>query len=50
MPVHAADQLQSVIDRTGSIACVGLDPRPALLPPALIADARAAHGDTAAAV
>lgn len=48
--MHAADALQSVIDRTGSVACVGLDPRPALLPPALVADALARHGDTAAAV
>ena len=47
---HAADHLQSVIDRTGSIACVGLDPRPALLPSALKNDALAANGDTAEAV
>ena len=48
--MHAADALQSAIDRTGSIACVGLDPRPALLPPALVDAALAAHGDTAAGV
>jgi len=48
--MHAADALQSVIDRTGSIACVGLDPRPALLPPALVEAALAQHGDTPAAV
>jgi orotidine-5'-phosphate decarboxylase len=47
---HAADQLQAVIDRTGSIACVGLDPRPSLLPAALRDEALAANGDTAEAV
>lgn len=47
---HAADLLQAAIDRTGSCAVVGLDPRPALLPPALAADALAAHGDSRAAV
>lgn len=30
--MHASDRLQQAIDATGSIACVGLDPRPALLP------------------
>jgi orotidine-5'-phosphate decarboxylase len=50
MSDHAADQLQSVIDRTGSIACVGLDPRPALLPPALKQAALERHGDTHQAV
>ncbi|HEX3134853.1 MAG TPA: orotidine-5'-phosphate decarboxylase, partial [Planctomycetota bacterium] len=50
MTVHAADQLQSVIDRTGSIACVGLDPRPALLPPTLKEAALATYGDTPEAV
>ena len=48
--MHAADALQADIDRTGSIACVGLDPRPALLPPVLIQEALARHGDTRAAV
>jgi orotidine-5'-phosphate decarboxylase len=43
---HAADDLQRSIDATGSIAAVGLDPRPALLPPALVQQALAAHGDT----
>lgn len=47
---HAADLLQTAIDDTGSIACVGLDPRPALLPPELIAGALADHGDTQLAV
>jgi orotidine-5'-phosphate decarboxylase len=50
MNVHTADQLQSAIDRTGSVACVGLDPRPALLPPAVAEAALARHGDTAEAV
>ena len=48
--MHAADHLQSVIDRTGSIACVGLDPRPALVPPTLVADAVQRLGDTREAV
>lgn len=33
--MHVADRLQASIDRTGSLACVGLDPRVALLPPVL---------------
>jgi orotidine-5'-phosphate decarboxylase len=48
--MHAADHLQTVIDRTRSIACVGLDPRPGLLPPPVIEAALAAHGDTQAGV
>jgi orotidine-5'-phosphate decarboxylase len=32
---HVADRLQADMDRTGSIACVGLDPRPDLVPPSL---------------
>lgn len=48
--MHAADHLQQTIDRTGSIACVGLDPRPALLPPPVVEAAIAAHGDTAEGV
>ena len=47
---HAADLLQAAIDETGSIACVGLDPRPALLPAALIDDVHAEHGDSALGV
>lgn len=35
--VHAADRLDARIAETGSIACVGLDPRPDLVPPGLIA-------------
>lgn len=43
--MHPSDRLQSVIDATGSIACVGLDPRPALLPPELRARHRHDHRD-----
>ncbi len=48
--VHVADHLQNTIDHTNSLACVGLDPRPNLLPPPLKEAALSAHGDTAAAV
>ncbi|MBA3686136.1 MAG: orotidine-5'-phosphate decarboxylase [Planctomycetes bacterium] len=48
--MHAADALQAAIDRTRSLACVGLDPRPSLLPPVLVEAALRDHGDTAAAV
>lgn len=48
--MHAADRLQQTIDRTGSIAVVGLDPRPALVPPALRRAGLARHGDTRLAV
>jgi orotidine-5'-phosphate decarboxylase len=48
--VHAADRLQEAMDASGSIACVGLDPRPALLPPAVVADAVRRRGDNAGAV
>lgn len=34
--MHVADALDARIQQTGSIACVGLDPRPDLLPPELI--------------
>jgi orotidine-5'-phosphate decarboxylase len=47
---HVADQLNATIERTKCIACVGLDPRPALLPKSLIDAAVTAHGDTATAV
>jgi orotidine-5'-phosphate decarboxylase len=50
MNVHAADQLDQVISTTGSVACIGLDPRPQLLPPELIAAAVAKHGHSAEAV
>lgn len=48
--VHAADRLDASIDATGSIACVGLDPRPELLPPRLKDRYRRASGGGAAAV
>ncbi len=48
--MHAADVIQTAIDRHDSIACIGLDPRPTLIPPSLIEDACARHGDTAEAV
>ena len=48
--MHVADRLQQSIDRTGSIAVVGLDPRPGLIPPALRREALARHGDTRLAV
>ncbi|MBA3710464.1 MAG: orotidine-5'-phosphate decarboxylase [Planctomycetes bacterium] len=48
--MHAADLIQAAIDRTGSIACVGLDPRPNLIPPALATAALARSGDSAEAV
>ena len=47
---HVADRLQATIDETGSIACVGLDPRVRLLPPALVENARRNHIDARAAV
>lgn len=48
--MHAADVLQASLTRNHSLACVGLDPRPALIPPSLIEPALAAHGDTVEAV
>jgi orotidine-5'-phosphate decarboxylase len=42
--VHPADALDARITSTGSIACVGLDPRPDLLPEALIARHRNTGG------
>jgi orotidine-5'-phosphate decarboxylase len=48
--VHPADLIAESIARTGSFACVGLDPRPSLLPPSLIAEHVGRHGDTAQAV
>jgi orotidine-5'-phosphate decarboxylase len=48
--MHVADRVMIAADAANSIACVGLDPRPSLLPPSL----RAVHldrlGDTADAV
>ena len=48
--MHVADRLHDAMERSGSLACVGLDPRPELLPPTLVADALARHGDTDRAV
>jgi orotidine-5'-phosphate decarboxylase len=48
--MHPADLLQQSIDRTRSVAVVGLDPRPALLPPALAAGARETETDPNRAV
>ncbi len=48
--MHAADRLLASIDATGSIACVGLDPRPDLLPPSLRDRHRSALGPGAEAV
>jgi orotidine-5'-phosphate decarboxylase len=39
MTDHIADRLCAACDATDSIACVGLDPRPHLLPPSLVAEA-----------
>ncbi len=48
--VHAADVLHRSIERTGSISCVGLDPRPALLPAALRQSVASSHGPGAEGV
>src|SRR4051794_19578414 len=48
--VHVADELQERMDATRSVACVGLDPRPELLPPELVRRMVERHGDTTAAV
>ena len=48
--MHVADRLQLAIEHTGSVVCVGLDPRPELVPPGLVAEALARHGDTDRAV
>ncbi len=50
MPEHVADRIHAAITHSGSIACVGLDPRPALLPPDLRAAALSRHGNGPAAV
>lgn len=47
---HAADQLDASIRKSESIACVGLDPRPSMIPPAVSAEALQKFGDTADAV
>ena len=48
--MHPADRLDAAIAATGSLACVGFDPRPALIPPAIAAEALRRHGDTRLAV
>lgn len=48
--MHAADRLDESIRRTGSLACVGLDPRPDLLPAGLRRRHRERHGPGAAGV
>ncbi len=50
MADHAADIIHAASARSRSLACVGLDPRPGLLPPALVAAALQEHGDTQRAV
>lgn len=48
--MHAADRLDQRIEQIGSIACVGLDPRPDLLPASLRDQVRASHGSGPLAV
>lgn len=48
--MHAADRLDASSRASGSLACVGLDPRPDLIPPSVRQRALDRHGDTAAAV
>ena len=48
--MHVADELARSIANTGSCACVGLDPRPSLLPPSLHEAHAARLEDSAAAV
>lgn len=48
--MHPADRIQQAIDASGSIAVVGLDPRPSLIPPALREEAIRRHGHTRLAV
>jgi orotidine-5'-phosphate decarboxylase len=48
--VHPADRIVAVSEASGSLACVGLDPRPELIPPVLCRAALDRHGDGAAAV
>ncbi len=49
MTGHVADRLVAAARAAGSLACVGLDPRPALLPPAVRAAALARFGGDGAA-
>ena len=48
--MHFADRLCAAIDAKGSAVVVGLDPRPASLPPRLVAECRAELGDNVKAV
>lgn len=48
--MHPADLLQASSERNRSVAVVGLDPRPALIPQALREEALGTFGDTAEAV
>jgi orotidine-5'-phosphate decarboxylase len=50
MRPHVADRLEAAMRSTGSIACVGLDPRPELIPPTIADAAIRRHGDSADAV
>jgi orotidine-5'-phosphate decarboxylase len=48
--MHPADAIHAAAAASRSRACVGLDPRPALIPPALREAALTRHGDTREAV
>ena len=48
--MHVADKLCKSVDDTNSVACVGLDPRPHLIPPTLAALSVSQHGDSREAV
>ena len=50
LAMHVADQLTQTITASKSVACVGLDPRPHLIPPTLAALCVSQHGDTREAV
>ncbi len=48
--MHIADQIQAQIEANHSIACIGLDPRPHLIPSTVKQRCLAEHGDTPQAV
>ncbi|MDH4144432.1 MAG: orotidine-5'-phosphate decarboxylase [Acidimicrobiia bacterium] len=48
--VHVADRLVAASERAGSLACVGIDPRPELIPETVRRAALARHGTTSRAV
>src|SRR6516165_8851131 len=50
MRPHVTDRLEAAMSSTFSIACVGLDPRPELIPPMIAEAAVRQHGDSADAV